>query len=132
MFSTSCIHPRILRELPQEMAKPVSLIFECSLKQGQIPDCWKEGVVSPLFKSGDRHDSKNYRPVTITSVLCKVLEKIMRKKVLNHLEKNRIITEHQHGFTKKKSCETNLLQSYDFISDMIDKGMAVDEVFLHN
>ena len=127
---TSCIHPRILRELPQEMAIPVHIIFQCSLKQGQIPDCWKEGAVSPLFKNGDRHDKKNYRPVTITSILCRVLEKIMRKRILNHLEKNKIISDHQHGFTKKKSCETNLLESYDFITEMIDKGMAVDEVFL--
>ena len=125
-----CIHPRIPKELPEEVAIPVHVIFQCSLDQGQIPDCWKQGVVSPLYKNGDRHDRKNYRPVTITSVLCRVLEKIMRKQILFHLENNNIITKHQHGFTKRKSCETNLLESYDFITDMIDKGMAVDEIFL--
>ena len=62
-----------------------------------------------LYKKASRADPKNYRPVSLTSIICKLLEKIVRKRVLNHLQKNSILIDNQHGFRNRRSCDTQLL-----------------------
>ena len=92
------IHPRVLKELADQIASPLCKIFNRSIKEGKIPDMWREAEVRPIFKKGKKNDPGNYRPVSLTSVLCKVLEGFVRRALYNHLVDNELLSEHQFGF----------------------------------
>ena len=124
------IHPRVLKECADELVTPIYMIFQYSLKHGTVPDTWKRATITPIFKSEDRTSAENYRPISITSQLCKLLEKLIRKQLMDHLVDNKILSEHQHGFCNKRSCMTNLLEALDEITELVDEGMCVDELFL--
>ena len=80
------IHPRVVRELSSELAKPLRGIFQLTLETGQLPTEWKLGHVSPIFKRAAKLQPGNYRPVSLTSVACKVMEKIVRDRITKHLK----------------------------------------------
>ena len=86
--------------------------------QSKLPDVWKKANIVPLYKKGNRQCPLNYRSVSLTSVVCKVIEKLIRKKwvVVVHLEKFNMLTDRQFGFRKGKSCVTNLLSFYDRVA----------------
>ena len=88
---------------------PLTIIFNKSLSEGVVPDSWKEAEVVPIFKKGKRDDPGNYRPVSLTSVCGKIMEKIVRKEIVDHLEINEVISDVRHGFVQGKSCQTQLL-----------------------
>ena len=129
-FIDTCVHPMVLKELAEELTYPITKLFQLSIAQGQLPSLWKEAVVSPIYKDNDRHSEKNYRPISITSTLCRCLEKIIKSNILTHLVQQECLSNHQHGFTKHKSCMTNLLETMEDITALYDQGLAVDEVFL--
>ena len=104
-----CIHPRILKECSSSLAPALLHIYKKSLATGTLPSHWKKGTVTPLHKSGSRHTANNYRPITITSQLCRILEKIIKAQLVDHLEDNSFLSEDQHGFRRKRSCLSNLL-----------------------
>lgn len=68
------IHPRVLHELAETLSTPLFILFNASLNEGIVPHQWKTSTVTPIFKKGDKADPANYRPVSLTSVLCKILE----------------------------------------------------------
>ena len=72
------LHPRVLKELKDVIALPLSIIFNISINEGELPLDWKISQVSPIFKKGDRKEAGNYRPVSLTSVCCKMMESIIR------------------------------------------------------
>ena len=78
-----------------------------SLQLKQVPSDWKYANVTPIFKKGDKSDPGNYRPISLTSQICKVLESIICDNIVNHLNKHTLLLQSQHGFTKGKSCLTN-------------------------
>jgi len=81
-------------------------------------------------KKGDRSQAENYRPVSLTSVICKLFESIMRDAIVHHLETKLLIGNSQHGFRKGRSCLTNLLSFLDKVTSHIDSGNSIDVVFL--
>ena len=105
-------------------------IFNSSLESGQVPEDWRVANVTPLFKKGSREELGNYRPVSLTSVVRKVLETLIEDQMRNHFNKYKLIKSSQHGFTKGSSCRTNLLEFYETVSDWVDEGKAVDIVHL--
>jgi len=110
------IKPSVLRELADVIAPVVTLIYKASLKQGKVPDIWKEANVTPVFKKGEKYKAVNYRPVSLTCILCKQMEHIIASQLMNYLNKNNLLYEHQHGFRNKLSCETQLIE---FTSDVL-------------
>ena len=84
----------------------------------------------PIFKSGNRNTATNYRPVSLTSQICKVFQVIVRDQVAEFLEDNKRIRNSQHGFRKGSSCLTNILLFLDKVIHSIDDGHGVDIVFL--
>ena len=101
------IHPRVLRELAQEIAEPLSIIYQRSLLTGEVPEDWRLANETPIYKKGCREDQGNYRPVSLTSVPGKIMEQIVLREITRHVRDNWGIRPSQHGFMKGRSCLTN-------------------------
>ncbi|CAM5135987.1 unnamed protein product [Eretmochelys imbricata] len=112
------------------IAEPLAIIFENSWQSGEVLDDWKKANVVPIFKKGKKEDPGNYRPVSLISVPGKIMEQVLKESVLKHLEERKVIRNSQHGFTKGKSCLTNLIAFYDEITGSVDEGKALDVLFL--
>ena len=124
------IHPRVLRELADEVAPILSIIYQSSIDIGKVPSDWRDANVSPIYKKGNHYDPANYRPVSLTSVPCKILEHLVTSALMNHLEDNNILREEQHGFRKARSCETQLLDFVEQLNEAIEKGRQCDVVIM--
>lgn len=110
----------ILKECAEELAVPLTHLFNLSLRTGELPIDWKIADIIPIFKGkGSRDRALNYRPVSLTSALCKIMEKILRRKIVEHLEKSGFLTSKQHGFREGRSTVTNLLEFYDKVSEIL-------------
>jgi len=124
------IHPRVLRELPQELAKPLSVICEQSWLTGEVPDDCRVVSVTPIYKKSWKEDPGNYRPISLTWVLGKIMEHFLLSPLTRHVKDNQGISPSQHGFRKGKCCLTSLISFYDQVTCLVDEGEAVDVVCL--
>jgi hypothetical protein len=124
------IHSKLLYEIRDIIKKPLALLFQQSLFEGKLPEDWKSAIITPLFKKGSKADPQNYRPVSLTSIVCKIFESVLKDKILEHLEKHSLIRDSQHGFTRGRSCLTNLLDFLEEVTKELDKGNAVDIIYL--
>ena len=122
--------PRILVELKDVITFPVTQIMKLSFATGVIPDDWKIALVSPIYKNSPKCQVSNYRPISLTSIICKLFESIVRDALVQHLENNGLIRGTQHGFRRGGSCLSNLLQFLDRVTSEIDNGECVDVVYL--
>ena len=123
-------HPKVVKELAQNLAMPLSIVFNKSLTEGVVPVDWRIANVTAVFKKGDKTSASNYRPISLTSIICRVMESLLRDVIFNHLSRHSLIRSSQHGFTPHKSCLTNLLEFMEVITDMLDQGYNVDMVYL--
>jgi len=124
------VSPRLLIETKEEISYPLYLLFRKSLDESSVPADWKQGLVTPIHKKGNRNSAENYRPVSLTSQICKLFESIIRDSIVRHLESNCLINDSQHGFRKGRSCLTNLLAFLDKVTGCLDSGEGVDVIFL--
>uniref|UniRef100_A0A8B9CM06 Reverse transcriptase domain-containing protein n=1 Tax=Anser brachyrhynchus TaxID=132585 RepID=A0A8B9CM06_9AVES len=123
------IHPRVLRELADIIAGPLSIIFQRSWEPGEVPVNWKLANV-PIFKKGKKKDPGNYRPVSLTSVPGKIMEKIIPEVIEANLGDNAVVGPSQHGFMRGRSCLTNLISFYGKITHLVSQGKPADVIFL--
>ena len=86
--------------------------------------------MTPIFKKGSRSVPGNYRPVSLTSVCCKVMEQVLKDSIVEHLNRNRLIRKSQHGFMRGRSCTSNLISFMDKITEALDKGEPLNVIFL--
>ena len=124
------LHPFFLKATAGASSVPLHIIFNRSLVSGECPNDWRSANVSPIHKKGSRTDPSNYRPVSLTSQVCKVLESIVRDHILKHLRTNHILSDSQHGFREGRSCLTNLLDTLETWTDILDHSDGVDVAYL--
>ena len=121
---------KLLKEAASELAPALSIIFQTSIDQGQIPDDWKSAKIAPVYKKGDRSQPSNYRPISLTSICCKVIEHIIHSSVITHLENHHILSDHQHGFRKRRSTETQLILTIQDLVHNLNAGEQTDAILL--
>ena len=124
------LHPKLFFELRHQLVRPLTKLFKLSLETGIVPQEWKDARVSPLFKKGQRYKPENYRPVSLTSIIGKVFESIIKDNLVEHLDRHRLIRNSQHGFTRGRSCLTNILSFMESVTLHADEGSPVDIVYL--
>ena len=124
------IKPLVLRNLNLQISPILQLLFQKSIDTGAIPLIWTSANVVPLFKKGNKEDPANYRPISLTCILCKVLEHIVASNLSDHFDKHNILYDLQHGFRQRRSCETQLIQLVDELSTNMTKGLQTDLVLL--
>ncbi|KAJ7397328.1 RNA-directed DNA polymerase from mobile element jockey-like protein [Pitangus sulphuratus] len=118
------IHPRVMREPAKELPEPLSIIYQQSWLTGEVPVGWKSANIRPTYKKHQKDDLGNYRPVGLSSVLG------IDHNECHYTGDNQGIKPRQHGFTKQRSCLTNLISFYGKVTHLIDEGKAVDVVCL--
>ena len=101
----------ILKSAGEELAPALTKIFQKSLNSGRVPEDWRKANIATIFKKGDKHQAGNYRPVSLTSVTCNILEHIVNSIIMSHIQANSILSvcENQHGFWKRQSYEIQLI-----------------------
>ena len=99
----------MLKNLHSELKKPLYLLFRKSLDEGTVPNDWKMANVSLMHKKANKKLTSNFRPVSLTSMVEKLLERLVKQAIVTHLSQHNLINDTQHGFLPKRSCQTNLL-----------------------
>ena len=120
----------VLKVCSFELAPAVTFLFQKSIDVGVLPGDWTNANVAPVFKKGDRHRAENYRPVSLTSVLSKLLEHIVCRAMLSHFEQNNVLTNLNHGFRSGYSCETQLAITIDDLTRNYDRNLQTDIAIL--
>ena len=123
------IHPRTLKKCAAAFSIPLSLIYKKSFEMGIVPNIWKKSNITPIFKKGSKLQPSNYRPVSLTSVPCKVMESLVHEQIMKHCIENNLISKTQHGFVHRKGCVTNLLEARDISTEAVHQGCGVDVVY---
>ena len=124
------IHAHILHNASQTLSMPLALLYRRSLDTGLVPQDWKLGRVVPIFKKGDKKDPNNYRPVSLTAVTCKVLESLIRDQLLQHLIDCHLLSENQHGFRPRRSCNTQLVEVLEDWTKALENHDTLDIMYL--
>ena len=114
------ISARLLKDAAAIIAPTLTDIFNQSLKSSVFPKIWKKGKVTPIYKSGDRSNMSNYRPITVLPILSKILERLVHTQIYSYLSENKILSQSQFGFRPKLSTSTALAFFTDSILDNAD------------
>ena len=124
------IHPRVLKELSEQLAHPLCLLFDKSMDAGKLPTAWKTAEIRPIHKKGSKSIASNYRPISLTSIVCKIFEHFVKKALHGHLVLNKILSPHQYGFCSGRSCTTQLLTTIHSWMEWLDQNIPVDAIYL--
>ena len=124
------IPPFILKDLADYFAPIFTILFQASINQAIVPDDWKLANISPVFKKGDPLQPSNYRPISLTSVPCKLLEHIIFSHIMQHNDSHNILCPNQHGFRKRRSCESQLIATINDLSSNLEQGNQTDMILL--
>ena len=124
------VHAKWLKETKEAIKKPLCLILRKSLNEGIFPTELKVAEITPIYKSKEKSQAKNYRPVSLTSNIAKIFERVVRKTVVKHLESKNLLNNDQHGFRQGRSCLSQLLAHIDKVTDKVIEEGNADVVYL--
>ena len=128
---TDEIHPRLLKECASSLAKPLNILFNKTMLTSQLPDEWKRAEIRPIYKKkGSKLDPSNYRPISLTSVVCKVFEKVIKNHLCSHLIDQDLLSRHQFGFIPRRNTKTQLLVTIKEWISNLDNGTPSDIAFM--
>jgi hypothetical protein len=120
----------LLKRCASALSRPLSILWETSFDRGVVPQCLKVGRITPIHKGGPRTQPKNYRPVTLTSHIIKVFEKVLVKRITQYFDDNNLFNDSQHGFRRGRSCLSQLMDHYCRVLEALENGSQVDIVYL--
>ena len=124
------MHPRVVKELSLVIVNPSYYIYNLSIKTGKIPSAWKLGSISAIYKNkGSKHCVENYRPISLSSIACKILESIIKDSIMTYLMTNKILTAKQFGFLRGRSTILQLLKVVDKLTEILDNGGVIDTIY---
>jgi hypothetical protein len=123
--------PYFYKQLSVQVALPLNAIFQRSFDSGEVPLDWRSAVVTPAFKGkGKRDEPGAYRPISLTCFASRIMERIIKSCISQHLDNNRLLSPNQHGFMKNKSTETQLLECFNYFTEHLDNKDCIDVVYL--
>ena len=117
----------VLKKCAQSISIPLSNLFNNIYYSGNVPLEWKQANVVPIHKKGDKSDISNYRPISLTSLVAKIMERIIQDELL--LRTRHLLSDTQHGFVKDKSCATSILTLSDDISTLLHNNIGCDIIY---
>ena len=120
----------LIKECKNEIAPALTILWQKSLDTGQIPSELLKQTIIPIFKKENKSLASNYRPISLTSHLIKIFERVLRYQLIKHLESNNLITQHQHGFRNKRSTLTQLLHHLDSVLEILENDENADIIYL--
>ena len=120
------IPARVLKELASDLTPILTHLYQQLLNTGALAEEWKSAFITPVFKKGKRSDPLNYRPISLTSIVCKIFDHIVASQITNHLETNNILCSNQFGFRTGHSCESQLLLTIDDFARVLINKHQVD------
>ena len=123
------INSRIFVELAKSVAPSLWVLFQNSYDTGIVPSDWKRANKTLIYKKDDTKDPENYCPVSLTSILCKIMESIIKGHLLKYLKDNNFLLNKQHGFLPGRSTVLLLLNVLDQWTEAIDNGFYVDVIY---
>ena len=125
------LYPRVIKELAMELGPVFTHLFQQSIDTSEIPKEWSLANICPMFKKGDRSLARIYRPVSLTRIPFKLLEHIACSNIMVHLDKYELLSDRQHAFRKRHTCETQLTTVInDWAKIFIDKKGQIDTFIL--
>lgn len=124
------IPAKVLKSCASSLAPILQKIFQKSVDTAELPDEWRKANVIPIYKKGDRQNPANYRPVSLTSIPCKLLEHIIHRHIMDHIDKYKVLSNHQHGFRQGRSCDSQLSGLIEDLAKTLDNRSQVDLVIL--
>lgn len=119
-----------IKQIRSAIAIPLASIFETSFRTGILPKIWLEAIVIPIHKKGNPHSVENYRPISLCSVICKVMETIVNDTLTHFLTENKLIDKNQYGFMKNKSCASQLLHCKNIWTKNLDDRKPIDIIYI--
>ena len=124
-------YPVLLKNLAYLINTSLAILFQKSLNENLVPFQWLEACITAIHKKGLNNLFENYRPVGITSIIGKLMESIVRDKLVAHMELNNALSEKQHGFVPNKNCRTNLMICMENWTYMLENGHPFIHPFIH-
>ncbi|KAI8501334.1 hypothetical protein Bbelb_206050 [Branchiostoma belcheri] len=124
------LHPKILAEVAETVANPLALILRKSLDEGRLADEWRTAHITAIHKKGPKTEPGNYRPISLTSVIVKLFESVLRDALVEHMMLNDLFCDQQHGFVPGRSCTTQLITTMDQWTRAVEEGEPLDAIYL--
>ena len=124
------LHPRYFKELADCINIPLCILFNFSLSNGVLPQAWKKARVSAIYKKENKKVASNYRPVSLTSIICKVMETLIRDHIVEHMKINNLFSNKQYGFISGRSTSLQLLTVLDIWTEALEQGLSIDVIYM--
>ena len=124
------IPPVLLKMLRDKEAEPIAIIFRKSIDDCRIPDEWRDANITAIHKKGSKAEPSNYRGVSLTSVIGKLLERMVKNDIDAYIENNNLMKNSQHGFRRGRSTQTNLIEFLNVTTGWYDNGECFDVIYL--
>jgi len=123
------LHPKVLYETKNVIASPLKIIFEASVRTNQLPSDWTAANISVIHKKGKKSELSNYRPISLTCIVCKLMEGFIRNYILNHFLDNNFFSNKQFGFLKGRSTVLQLLHIMDKWTECLENGGQINAIY---
>jgi len=125
-----CVPGRLLKEGAPWLSEPLVAHFNLSLKTGELPSDWTSANITPVHEKGSKHCPKNYQPISLTSIVVKIMERMVHRKIMNFLSEYDKLHASQHGFRSGHSCQTQLLETVHQWANTLDGRSSSHVLFL--